>query len=192
MHILNYLYDKLSYGVTDGKDDFHTMVFSNMQNNKVESRCVVLRDFDSDKRILVFNTDIRSPKVEAIRLNPKTHCLFYHFREKIQLRIEAYSTVHCDDSIHKDYWDKTSLSSRRCYLTKYNPSQTIEKMDDGIPEELNARIPSALESESGRVNFAVVVNKIISIDWLFLSSRGHQRALYDFNGEKIKKQWIAP
>jgi len=192
MHILNYLYDRLSYGVTDGKDDFHTMVFSNIQKNKVESRCVVLRDFDSDKGILVFNTDIRSPKVEAIRLNPKTHCLFYHFREKIQLRIEAYSTVHYDDSIHKDYWDKTTLSSRRCYLTKYNPSQTIEKMDDGIPEELNARIPSALESESGRVNFAVVLNKIISIDWLFLSSRGHQRALYDFTGEKIKKQWIAP
>ena len=70
MHILNYLYDRLSYGVTDGKDDFHTMVFSNIQKNKVESRCVVLRDFDSDKGILVFNTDIRSPKVEAIRLNP--------------------------------------------------------------------------------------------------------------------------
>ena len=192
MHILNYLYDRLNYGVTDGKDDFHTMVFSNIQNDKVESRCVVLRDFDSDKRILVFNTDIRSPKVEAIRLNPKTHCLFYHFREKIQLRIQTYSTIHYDDSIHKDGWDKTTLSSRRCYLTKYNPSQMIEKMDDGIPEELNARIPSALESESGRVNFAVVLNKIISIDWLFLSSRGHQRALYDFTGAKIKKQWIAP
>ena len=192
MDVLNSLYDKLSHGVSDGKDDFHTMIFSNIQNNEVASRCVILRHFDRKKRLLVFNTDIRSPKVKAIELNPKTHCLFYHFRDKTQLRITTDSIVHYNDKIHNYGWKKTTLSSRKCYLTKYNPSQKIEGMADGIPSNLKGRIPSAEESELGKTNFAVVVNKIISIDWLYLSSKGHRRALYDFDGEQIKKHWIAP
>ena len=192
MEVLKSLFEKLCHGVTDGKDDFHTMIFSNIINNEVDSRCVILRQFDGDKRILVFNTDIRSPKVEAIRLNPKTHCLFYHFREKIQLRISTYSEVHCNGKIHNIGWENTTLSSRKCYLTKYKPSQEIDKMADGISYHLRGKIPSDQESQLGKTNFAVVVNKIISIDWLYLSSKGHRRARYDFEGEEIKKCWLAP
>ena len=192
MDVLNSLYDKLTFGVRDGKDDFHTMIFSNIQNNKVESRCVVLRHFDRNKRLLLFNTDIRSPKVKAIRSNPATHCLFYHFREKIQLRIETCSSVHYNDPVHGDAWEKATLSSRKCYLSKYRPSQKIQKSGDGLPPHLLARIPSAEESQFGKANFAVIVNEIISIDWLYLSSNGHERALYNFDRGQIRKTWIAP
>ncbi len=192
MDVLNSLYDKLTFGVRDGKDDFHTMIFSNFQNNKVESRCVVLRHFDRNKRLLLFNTDIRSPKVKAIRSNPATHCLFYHFREKIQLRIETCSSVHYNDPVHEDAWEKATLSSRKCYLSKYKPSQKIQESGDGLPSHLLARIPSAEESQFGKANFAVIVNEIISIDWLYLSSNGHKRALYNFDRGQIRKTWIAP
>ena len=192
MDVLNSLYDKLTFGVRDGKDDFHTMIFSNFQNNKVESRCVVLRHFDRNKRLLLFNTDIRSPKVKAIRSNPATHCLFYHFREKIQLRIETCSSVHYNDPVHEDAWEKATLSSRKCYLSKYRPSQKIQESGDGLPPHLLARIPSAEESQFGKANFAVIVNEIISIDWLYLSSNGHERALYNFDRGQIRKTWIAP
>ena len=40
VEILNSIYQKLSDGVVDRKDDFHTMVFSNLQDNKVNSRSV--------------------------------------------------------------------------------------------------------------------------------------------------------
>ena len=192
MEVLDSLYEMINRGIKDGKDDFHTMIFSNFQNNKVESRCVILRDFSKEKKTLFFNTDIRSPKVEAIRKNPETHCLFYHFKDKIQLRISTYSSVHHDDEIHNAAWKKTATSSRKCYLTKYKPSQFIEASDDRIPDHLTAKIPSVEESELGKVNFVVIVNKIILIDWLYLSSKGHQRARYDFSDNTVKKSWLAP
>ncbi len=192
MKVLESIFSMISRGVREGKDDFHTMVFSNLQNKKVESRCVILRDFDKDTKTLVFNTDARSPKVEAIRLYPETSCLFYHFKDKTQLRIATYSTVHVNDLINDKSWKNTTVSSRKCYLTKYRPSSLIETMDDGISEHLLGRVPTLEESESGKVNFAVIMNRIISIDWLYLSSEGHQRARYDFSDDLVKKSWLAP
>ena len=192
MKVLGSILNMINRGVREGRDDFHTMVFSNLQDNKVESRCVILRDFNEETKTLFFNTDVRSPKVEAIKRNPETSCLFYHFKDKTQLRISTYSTVHVNDNVHDDSWRKTAISSRKCYLTKHRPSTLIETMDDGIPEHLRAKIPTLEESESGKINFAVISNKIISIDWLYLSSKGHQRARYDFSGNEVKKSWLAP
>lgn len=192
VEILNSIYQKLSDGVVDRKDDFHTMVFSNLQDNKVNSRSVIIRKFDCEKRNLIFHTDIRSPKVKAIRENPQTHCLFYHFPHKTQLRISTFSTVHYNDSYSDTAWEDTSLSSRKCYLTKLNPSQITDICQDGISENLQSRIPTHEESQSGKKNFAVVINQILKIDWLYLSSSGHQRALYDFTGKRIMKQWLVP
>ena len=192
MKVLGAILNMINRGVREGKDDFHTMIFSNLQDNKVESRCVIVRDFNEETKTLVFNTDVRSPKVEAIKRNPETSCLFYHFKDKTQLRISTYSTVHVNDNVHDDSWRKTAISSRKCYLTKYRPSTVIETMDDGIPEHLRAKIPTLEESEFGKINFAVISNKIISIDWLYLSSKGHQRARYDFSDNTVKKSWLAP
>ncbi len=192
MKVLGSILNMINRGVREGKDDFHTMIFSNLQDNKVESRCVIVRDFNEETKTLVFNTDVRSPKVEAIKRNPETSCLFYHFKDKTQLRISTYSTVHVNDNVHDDSWRKTAISSRKCYLTKYRPSTVIETMDDGIPEHLRAKIPTLEESEFGKINFAVISNKIISIDWLYLSSKGHQRARYNFSDNVVKKSWLAP
>ena len=192
MKVLGAILNMINRGVREGKDDFHTMIFSNLQDNKVESRCVIVRDFNEETKTLVFNTDVRSPKVEAIKRNPETSCLFYHFKDKTQLRISTYSTVHVNDNVHDDSWRKTAISSRKCYLTKYRPSTVIETMDDGIPEHLRAKIPTLEESEFGKINFAVISNKIISIDWLYLSSKGHQRARYNFSDNVVKKSWLAP
>ena len=192
MEVLESIFNMINRGVREAKDDFHTMVFSNLQYNKVESRCVILRNFNIENKTLYFNTDVRSPKVEAIRRFPETSCLFYHFKDKTQLRISTYSTVHVNDKVHEDSWKNTAISSRKCYLTKYRPSSLIESMDDGIPKHLLAKIPTLEESESGKINFAVITNKIISIDWLYLSSKGHQRARYDFSAASVKKSWLAP
>ena len=192
MKVLGAILNMINRGVREGKDDFHTMIFSNLQDNKVESRCVIVRDFNEETKTLVFNTDVRSPKVEAIKRNPETSCLLYHFKDKTQIRISTYSTVHVNDNVHDDSWRKTAISSRKCYLTKYRPSTVIETMDDGIPEHLRAKIPTLEESEFGKINFAVISNRIISIDWLYLSSKGHQRARYYFSDNTVKKSWLAP
>ena len=50
MKVLESVFDMISRGVKEGKDDFHTMIFSNIQNGRVESRCVILRDFDKENK----------------------------------------------------------------------------------------------------------------------------------------------
>ena len=106
MDNLAYIFQRLRHGVTDGKDDFHTMTFSNIENNEVTSRSVILRGVDETKKQLIFNTDHRSPKVRAIRENPNTHCLFYHFEEKMQLRVKT------------NYAEKT-VSRKRKFTRKF-------------------------------------------------------------------------
>ena len=70
----------LSRGVKDRKHDFHTPVFSNINNhNSIESRVVVLRDFDVENMILNFHTDFRSPKVEDLAKNENSLFVFYDY-----------------------------------------------------------------------------------------------------------------
>ncbi len=82
----------LSRGVKDRKHDFHTPVFSNINNqNSIESRVVVLRDFDVENMILNFHTDFRSPKVEDLAKNENSLFVFYDYKLKVQLRIKTIS-----------------------------------------------------------------------------------------------------
>ncbi len=192
MKILDSIFNKISQGVEDRKNDFHTMNFSNFQDTKVSSRCVILRKFDLKNKLLFFNTDIRSPKISSIQKFPETHCLFYSFLDKIQLRISTYSSVHYNDDLTDAEWENTSVSSRKCYMTRNCPSEILDECDDGIPKNLKGKVPGLEESERGKQNFAVVKNEILAIDWLYLSSTGHQRALYEFLGNQVTKKWLAP
>ena len=115
----------LENGARERDHDFHIMTFCTIGKEGVEARSVVLRNFDKDKNIIRFHTDYRSPKLDNIKKNPNTVCLVYSYKLKTQLRIKTISSIHYDDSIWNDSWDKTVLSSRKCYLTKYDPSSPV-------------------------------------------------------------------
>jgi len=180
----------LENGAKERDHDFHIMTFCTIGKEGVEARSVVLRNFDKDKNIIRFHTDYRSPKLDDIKKNPNTVCLVYSYKLKTQLRIKTISSIHYDDSIWNESWDKTALSSRKCYLTKYDPSSIIEEKDDGLPLELKGKTPTSEQSEEGKKNFCVVDNKITEIDYLYLKSSGHERMVLDFNNNK--SSWIAP
>ena len=180
----------LENGAKERDHDFHIMTFCTIGKEGVEARSVVLRNFDKDKNIIRFHTDYRSPKLGDIKRNPNTVCLVYSYKLKTQLRIKTISRIHYDDSIWNDSWDQTGLSSRKFYLTKYNPSSHIEEKDDGLPPGLKGKTPTSEQSEEGKKNFCVVDNKITEIDYLYLKSSGHERMVLDFNNNK--SSWIAP
>ena len=100
------------------------------------------------------------------------------------------SSIHYEDAIWNASWDSTGPSSRKCYLTKYDPSSNIDQKDDGLPLELKGKTPSSKQSEEGKKNFCVVDNKITEIDYLYLKSSGHERMRLDFNSYKYS--WMAP
>ena len=67
----------LTNGAFSRTSEFHQFVFSSLNIDQVQSRYVVLRNFIEEEHNLIFFTDKRSPKVNAILKNGKTECLFY-------------------------------------------------------------------------------------------------------------------
>ena len=79
----------LTRGVNDRKHTFHTPVFCNIDNeNNIQSRVVVLRQFDSPNMVLNFHTDFRSPKVFSLQQNNNSLFVFYDHKLKIQSNLK--------------------------------------------------------------------------------------------------------
>ena len=183
----------LTRGVKDRKHTFHTPVFCNMNNeNSIESRVVVLRQFDSPNMVLNFHTDFRSPKMLGLQQNNNSLFVFYDHKLKIQLRIKTTSTINNQNKFTEEMWEKTKLFSRKCYLTKKAPSSYTSLPEDGIDENLGGREPTLEESERGYKNFTVVQNHIQQIDWLYLAASGHRRLKIILEKKIPSFQWIIP
>ncbi len=191
--ILEDIKRNLARGVKDRKHDFHTPVFSNInKQNSIESRIVVLRNFDAKSMILNFHTDFRSPKIKDLEQNKNSIFVFYDYKLKVQLRIKTTSSINNQNSITKEWWEKTKLFSRKCYLTEKAPSSITNIPEDGININLQAKEPSKEESEKGYKNFTVVKNKIREIDWLYLEASGHRRLKVTFDEDTKIFEWLIP
>ena len=183
----------LTRGVKDRKHTFHTPVFCNVDNeNSIESRVVVLRQFDSPNMVLNFHTDFRSPKILGLQQNNNSLLVFYDHKLKIQLRIKTTSTINNQNKVTQEMWDQTKLFSRKCYLTEKAPSSSTNLPEDGIDESLGGREPTLEESERGYKNFTVVQNQIQQIDWLYLAASGHRRLKIILEKQIPSFQWIIP
>ena len=183
----------LSRGVKDRKHTFHTPVFCNVDNeNSIESRVVVLRQFDSPNMVLNFHTDFRSPKILGLQQNNNSLLVFYDHKLKIQLRIKTTSTINNQNKVTQEMWEQTKLFSRKCYLTEKAPSSSTNLPEDGIDESLGGREPTLEESERGYKNFTVVQNQIQQIDWLYLAASGHRRLKIILEKKIPSFHWLIP
>ena len=183
----------LTRGVKDRKHTFHTPVFCNVDNeNSIESRVVVLRQFDSPNMVLNFHTDFRSPKILGLQQNNNSLLVFYDHKLKIQLRIKTTSIINNQNKVTQEMWDQTKLFSRKCYLTEKAPSSSTNLPEDGIDESLGGREPTLKESERGYKNFTVVQSQIQQIDWLYLAASGHRRLKIILEKQIPSFQWIIP
>ena len=183
----------LTRGVKDRKHTFHTPVFCNIDSEKgIESRVVVLRQFDSPNMVLNFHTDFRSPKISGLQQKNNSLFVFYEHKLKIQLRIKTTSTINNQNKITEEMWAKTKLFSRKCYLTEKAPSSVTSIPEDGIDESLKGKEPTLKESEKGYKNFTVVQNKIKQIDWLYLAANGHRRLKINFKKNIPSFEWLIP
>ena len=183
----------LTRGVKDRKHNFHTPVFCNLNNeNSIESRVVVLRQFDSPNMVLNFHTDFRSPKIYSLQQNKNSLFVFYDHKLKIQLRIKTTSIINNQNKVTEEMWDKTKLFSRKCYLTEKAPSSSTNLPEDGIDESLGGREPTLEESERGYKNFTVVQNQIQQIDWLYLAASGHRRLKIILEKKIPSFHWLIP
>ena len=183
----------LTLGVKNRKHSFHTPVFCNIDDQKtIESRVVVLREFDSHNMILNFHTDFRSPKISGLMKNNNSIFVFYDQKLKVQLRIKTLSSINNQNIVTERMWRKTKLVSRKCYLTQKPPSSVTSLPEDGIDDNLKGKEPTLEESEKGYKNFTVVENKIHQIDWLHLAASGHRRLKIILTDGAPSFHWLIP
>lgn len=182
----------LDCAVKTRKHPFHSPVLASINQNRPDSRVVILREADPAQRILRFHTDIRAPKVQQIQSNPHVSFLFYSQPDRLQLRIQATATVHIDDEYKNQGWEESTLLARRCYSALHAPSTEVDEPTSGLPQELENRQPSEEEAEQGKPNFAVVRCTVQEIDWFSLQFTGHRRARFTWKDNQLQKTWLSP
>ena len=188
------IFSLLFQGVKKRKSNFHNLVLNTIDlQNKPDARTVVLRSFSQENLTIGIHTDNRSEKVQHLKKNNFTCLVFYDDQKKIQLRIRGTTKL---EGSKKESWDKLSNWSKRCYLTPNPPGQDSNNPTSGFPKKFESEAPSFEESQKGLENFTVIRVFIDEIEWLFLASQGHRRALFKINRDNsnlsIESKWLVP
>ena len=191
---LEEIFHLLKRGVRDRKSGFHNVVLvTTDKENRADGRTVVLRGFDSEKMEIYFHSDLRAKKISQIKNNNFVSLIFYDEKKKIQIRIKGEASIKPS---YKKAWDGLSNWSKRCYLTISAPGESSENPTAGFPEKFEFTAPNDKFSKKGIKNFCYVVISITKVEWLFLASQGHRRALFDISKSNSKieicSKWLVP
>ena len=173
----------LSEAVPNAQTLFHTPVVSTMHEDKIVSRVMVLREFDFDKKLLRFHTDNRAAKIKNLKQNSSATVIGYDPDLKIQIKMQGVANVHINDEVTEMAWNESTARSKKCYSVKGGSSKEIPD-----PEEYDI---TNFEVEDGYKNFAVIVFKFNSLEFLYLKSSGHRRALHSWDDE-YSSTWLVP
>ena len=173
----------LSEAVSNTQTLFHTPVVSTINENKIVSRVMVLREFNFDKKILRFHTDNRAAKIDNLTKNPSSTVIGYDADLKIQIKMQGQAKVHIDDEVAKIAWNESTPRSKKCYSVKGGSSKKIENPGDYDITNF--------EVEDGYQNFAVIIFNFLSLEFLYLKSSGHRRALHDWYDD-YSSTWLVP
>ena len=73
-------------------------------SSDIAARVMVLRAFDRATWTLRFHTDIRAPKVKAVRADPRMAVLFYDKGAKIQIRASGTGLIEAEGPVADAAW----------------------------------------------------------------------------------------
>jgi hypothetical protein len=176
----------ISNGVNDSKSYFHNPTICTFEGQDISARTVVLREFSEKDRILRFHTDQRSPKISQIKENSNATVHAYDQEEKIQIRLKGSIEIHHQNSVTKNAWENTREMSKECYSVKDSPSKEIENPDEFDIDK------NQINREKGYENFAVNLFTFKYLEILYLKRSGHRRAVFEWENNQIKKNWLIP
>ena len=173
------------------KDRHAPMHVPAVVTSDVDARSMVLRSFDPDRWTLRFHTDLRAPKVAAIRADPRMAVLFYDKAAKIQIRVRGHGAVAGDGVAVDAAWAESTNFARRCYLGE-GPGAESNTATSGLPSAFERTEPTDAELLPARANFAILTVTLAELDWFYLAHSGHSRALFTRHGEDWQGRWVAP
>ena len=188
--IKNKIWLMLNDAVTNRSSPFRIPVFICGNQSDFDGRIVVLRKSDQKNNLVQFHSDIRSDKIEKLKLNKNASMLFYDKEEKIQVRLKVECTINHNSRITKESWLKTGHMSRKCYLVENGPGTVSSSATSGLKPELDNFEFTMEQSEKGYKNFTVIQCRLKCMEWLYLAAKGHRRAKFDI--ENNKEYWLIP
>ena len=169
--------------VDDAKSLFHTPIVSSIKNSQITSRVMVLREFDLKDRKMRFHTDFRASKIHHYEEDSSATVIGYDPEIKIQIKLQGNMSIHYDDETTKLAWDNSTSRSKKCYSVKGGSSKEITN-----PEDYDIK---DFEVEAGYKNFSVLVFNFNSLEFLYLKSSGHRRAVHKWD-DKYQSTWLVP
>lgn len=173
----------LDNAVDNAKTLFHTLILSSLDEGKIASRVVVLREFNSKERYLRFHTDARAPKIKHFQKNSNASILGYDPALKIQLKLQGNVEVHLKDDVTIASWNESTTRSKKCYSVEGGSSLEINNPAEYDIKDINI--------EDGYLNFAVIKFTYTSLEFLYLKSSGHRRAVHSWD-EELTSNWLVP
>ena len=141
-----------------------------------ELRTVVLRQANQIAATLEVHTDLKSKKVEELRLSPKVGLHIWFPKNKLQIRFKAVSEIKTGETLKKQ-WDKVPYNSRISYGTLPAPGTSISTS-------------FSYEKPANFERFCIIKIKIKEMDLTHLGTR-HTRALFA-RESKWSGTWLAP
>lgn len=177
----------LSRGATDRRSDLHTLTAATLgRDGRPRARIVVLRGVDPDGWSLRFHTDTRSEKFSELLADPRISLTAYDAGSKIQIRVEGRAVLHTGDAAADAAWLGSRPMSRACYGVQPGPGLAIAEAGSFIlPTDLPA-------TADGRPNFSAVEVQADTLEWLYLASAGHRRAMFWRDSLGMKSTWLVP
>ena len=176
----------LEDAIENRRNLFHTPVLSTISDSKINSRVIVLRGFDPEKRALRIHTDSRSRKIKDISENSDATLLGYDPALKIQLKLHGSIDIHYQDNIADLAWRDSQEMSKVCYSISESPGKEIDDPGKYDVDSENINL------NEGYKNFAVINFHFNSLEFLYLRSSGHRRSIHVWETEELRSNWMVP
>jgi pyridoxine/pyridoxamine 5'-phosphate oxidase len=185
---------KLVNGSVKKKNGFRTMCVGTIgENNTAALRIVINRKVDEVRKTIFFHTDNRSRKHNDLTKDNRLSLLFYDGRQRVQIVVKAYATIHTSDSLANDRWKATGPQARLGYMTNEPPNTKSDQLTLGYEERFAVTKPTDDESNLFEKNFSIVACKVYELEFLYLDFQGNRKAnFYYENGILVDGNWAVP
>jgi pyridoxine/pyridoxamine 5'-phosphate oxidase len=175
------LVHELKRAARDRKHSMRSFVLSTQAPQGPDACYVVLRHC-TDEPALLFYTDARSAKHQHLQQRAQTCSVFYHPRQRFQLRCYARAICHQGDELAQKYWQEVPPPGRKAYTPDQAPGTPLS-----TPEVAH----QWSQPHDGKY-FTVVELLPHQWDVLQLDGGAHRRLVFTRAGASWEGRWVAP
>lgn len=146
-----------------------------------------MRRCNVQEATLSFVTDLRSPKVQEIRNDPRVTLVGLDPTASVQLRLSGKAAVVVDDKERRTVWQSLRTGTLILFDAVHAPGTvTVENGRDAAIKDIPLPPTSAFDQ------FALVSIALSRLEWLDLSPPSHVRHAFEQRGDRWAEYRLTP